>query len=73
MDGLEFMERVRTYSPNTKGIIMTTDDETKENLEVLYSGNAYRFVKKPLDSNEIKQAVKEAIAQYENTFRRGRL
>jgi FixJ family two-component response regulator len=52
---------------------MTTDDETKENLEVLYSGNAYRFVKKPLDSNEIKQAVKEAIAQYENTFRRGKL
>jgi DNA-binding NtrC family response regulator len=65
MDGLEFLERVRIISPYTMGIIMTNDNEIKENLEVLYSGNDYRFVKKPLDSDEIRQAVKEAIAQYE--------
>jgi DNA-binding NtrC family response regulator len=66
MDGLEFLERVRINSPYTIGIIMTRDNEIKANMEVLYFGNDYRFVKKPLDSNEIRQAVKEAIALYEN-------
>jgi hypothetical protein len=47
------------------GIIMTSDNETKANLEVLYPGNDYRFVKKPLESNEIRQAVREAVAQHE--------
>ena len=65
MDGLEFLERVRINSPCTMGIIMTSDNEIKASLEVLYSGNNYRFVKKPLDRNEIRQAVKEAVAQYE--------
>ncbi len=68
MDGLEFLERVRVRSPHTMRIIMTGDDETRANLEVLYSGNDFRFVKKPLDCNEVRQAVKEAVEQYENTF-----
>jgi DNA-binding NtrC family response regulator len=64
MDGLEFLERVRSHSPHTVGIIMTGDDETKVKLELLYSGNDYRFVKKPLDDIEIKHALKAAIADY---------
>jgi len=64
MDGLEFLERVRAQSPHTMGIIMIGDNEIKANLEVLYFGNDYRFVKKPLDNNEIKQAVKMAISCY---------
>jgi DNA-binding NtrC family response regulator len=62
MDGLEFLERIRFHSPHTMGIIMTRDDEIRANLEVLYSGNDYRFVKKPLDNIEIRQAVKAALS-----------
>jgi DNA-binding NtrC family response regulator len=69
MDGLEFMERVRMNSPDTMGIIMISDKEITVNLEVLYSGNDYRFVKKPLDGDEIRKAVKDAIALYEMNFR----
>ena len=65
MDGLEFLQMVRAYSPNTVGIIMTDYNESPGASDALYPGCAYRFVKKPLDNNEIKQAVKEAIAQYE--------
>jgi DNA-binding NtrC family response regulator len=65
MDGLEFLERVRAHSPRTMGIIMIGDNEIRANLEVLYFGNDFRFVKKPLDCIEIKQAVKAAIADYE--------
>ena len=71
MDGLDFLKKFRELSPNTMWIFMTGDNETRANLEVLYSGNDYRFVKKPLDCIEIRQAVKEAIAQYENKFRKG--
>jgi DNA-binding NtrC family response regulator len=72
MDGLEFLERVREHSPHTMGILMTGDNETRSNLEVLYSGNDYRFVQKPLDNIEIKQAVKAAINDYKrNTGLRG--
>jgi DNA-binding NtrC family response regulator len=63
MDGLEFLERVRAQSPHTMGIIMMGDNEIRADLEVLYFGNDYRFVKKPLDCIEIKQAVKAAIAK----------
>jgi DNA-binding NtrC family response regulator len=65
MDGLEFLKRVREYSPCTMGIIMTGYNELTEALDTLYPGCVYRFIKKPLDNNEIKQAVKTAITHYE--------
>ena len=65
MDGLEFLQMVRAHSPCTVGIIMSGYSESPGASDTLYPGCVYRFVKKPLDNNEIKQAVKEAIAQYE--------
>jgi len=65
MDGLEFLKRVRADSPHTTGIIMTDDNEITGELDTSYSEWVYRFVKKPLKRNEIKQAVKMAIAHYE--------
>jgi|GEM_PF-657336 len=64
LGGLEFLKRVRANSPNTMGIIMTDYDEITEALDTFYPGCVYRFVKKPLDNNEIKQAVKMAISCY---------
>ena len=66
MGGLEFLKRVRADSPHTMGIIMTDDNEITGELDTSYSECVYRFVKKPLKKNEIKQAVKMAIAYYEN-------
>jgi DNA-binding NtrC family response regulator len=65
MDGLEFLERVRLTSPYTMGIIMTGYDGIKETFDSISSGCVYQFVKKPLDNNEIKQAVNAAITEYE--------
>ena len=65
MDGLEFLKKVRTHSPHTVGIIMTGYNGSLCASDTLYPGCVYRFVKKPLDNNEIRQAVKEAIVQYE--------
>ncbi len=65
MDGLEFLKRVRAESPHTMGIIMAGYDEITGEVDTLYPDCVYQFVKKPLDNNEIKQAVKTAIAYYE--------
>lgn len=65
MDGLVFLQKVRAHSPRTVGIIMNGYNEIPGASDTLYPGCVYRFIKKPLDNSEIKQAVKEAIAQYE--------
>jgi len=65
MDGLEFLKRVRADSPHTMGIIMSDDNEITVESDSSYSECVYRCVKKPLKKNEIKQAVKMAIAYYE--------
>lgn len=65
MDGLEFLKRVRADSPHTMGIIMSDDNEITGEPDSSYSECVYRCVKKPLKKNEIKQAVKMAIAYYE--------
>jgi DNA-binding NtrC family response regulator len=64
MDGLEFLKKVRTHSPHTMRIIMASDNENEADLEALYPNSDYRFIKKPLDNIEIKQALKAAIADY---------
>ena len=65
IDGLDFLKKVRTRSPHTVGIIMTGYTESIDAFGKLYSDCVYEVVKKPLDSLEIKQAVKSAITQYE--------
>ena len=65
MDGLEFLKKVQAHSPYTMGIIMTGYNEMKKAMDTLYPSCIYRFVKKPIDNIEIKQAVKAAIADYE--------
>lgn len=68
MDVLDFLKNVSVKSPYTMVIIMTGYSGTKETFDSIYSGSIYRFIKKPLDYNEIKQAVNSAIAEYEKNF-----
>ena len=65
IDGLDFLKKVRIRSPHSVGIIMTGYTESIDAFGKLYSDCVYEVVKKPLDSIEIKQAVKSAITQYE--------
>lgn len=65
MDGVELLKKVQAHSHCTMGVIMTEYTEIKEAMDTLYPIGFYRFVKKPLDNFEIKQAVRAAIADYE--------
>jgi len=57
MGGIEFLEKVKQRSPDTTGIIMYGFVEPETASKPIN----HRFIKKPLDNNKIKQAVKEAI------------
>ena len=65
ISGLEFLKKVWADSPHTMGIIISDDNEITGESDSSYSECVYRCVKKPLKKNEIKQAVKMAIAYYE--------
>jgi two-component system response regulator AtoC/two-component system response regulator HupR/HoxA len=64
MTGIEFLKKVKQRSPDTVGMIMSgfVDPETASN--VMNSSVVNRFIQKPLNINEIKQALVIAIARY---------
>jgi DNA-binding NtrC family response regulator len=65
MDGIELLKKIKNKSPCTMGIIMSGYTEFKQALNIIYPGCVYRYVKKPLNSHEIRHAVKSAITLYE--------
>jgi DNA-binding NtrC family response regulator len=65
MDGIEFLNKVKQRSPNTEGIIMYGFVKPKTASGAITNRNIYRFIKKPLDINEIKQAVAVVLVGYE--------
>jgi len=65
MYGVEFLKKVKEISPDTVGIIMTAYLDFDSAIDALDQGLVYRFINKPWDSKELKQAVKMAVAHYE--------
>jgi DNA-binding NtrC family response regulator len=65
MDGIEFLNKVKQRSPDTEGIIMYGFVKSKTASGAITNRNIYRFIKKPLDINEIKQAVAVVLDGYE--------
>jgi len=64
MAGIEFLKKVKQRSPDTVGIIMSRFVEPEIASNVMNRGAVSRFIEKPLNINEIKQAVAIAIARY---------
>ena len=65
MAGIEFLEKVKQRSPDTEGMIMYGFVEPETASNAINRGVVNRFIEKPLDINEIKQAVAIASARYE--------
>jgi diguanylate cyclase len=65
MDGIEFLNKVKQRSPDTEGIIMYGFVKSNTASDAITHRDIYRFVKKPLDINEIKQTVAVVLVGYE--------
>jgi DNA-binding NtrC family response regulator len=64
MTGIEFLKKVKQRSPGTVGMIMSGFVKPEAVSNAMNRGVVNRFKEKPLDINEIKQAVAIANTRY---------
>lgn len=65
MTGIEFLKKIKQRSPDTERMIMCGYVKPETASIAMIRGVVSRFIEKPLDIDEIKQAVVIAIARYE--------
>lgn len=65
MRGTELLEQVKRVSPSTVRVLTTAyyDQQLIENI--VNKGEAFRFVKKPIDFNKVLKVIRECVDQYE--------
>ena len=68
MEGIEFLKQVKQRSPDTEVMIMSGFVKPAAVSIAINHGVVNRFIEKPLDINEIKQAVAIELAQYETNI-----
>jgi len=64
MEGLEFLKKVKQRSPDTVGMIMSGFVKPETVSNAINHGVVTQFIEKPLNINEIKQAVALALTRY---------
>ena len=71
MTGIEFLKKVKQRSPDTERMIMYGYVEPNTVSNAMNRGVVNRFIEKPLDINEIKQAVAIPLARYKINSKAG--
>ncbi len=65
MSGVEFLEKSQKTHPNTIRILLTGYTDIDSVISAINSGQIYRYVTKPWDSNDLSFAAEQAIEKYE--------
>jgi response regulator RpfG family c-di-GMP phosphodiesterase len=65
MSGAEFLQRVRELYPDTLRIMLTGYADTNAAVAAINEGQVYRFITKPWNDHELRQAVHEALQRWE--------
>ena len=63
ISGIDLIKQVRNISPDTIRIILSGQSDMDAVLKAVNEGEAYRFVLKPWNDNEMKITVNIALAQ----------
>ncbi len=61
MDGLTLLRKIKENSPNIVRLVLSAYTQTAQLLPCINSGEVFRFITKPLDKNELKTALTDAI------------
>lgn len=69
LDGLEVVERVRQECPNTRCVMVSALQETRDIVQAVRRG-ACNYVTKPFSSEEISEAVNQALAETPEPMKR---
>lgn len=65
MTGIDFLGRLRKVSPDTVRIMMTAYADLGVAISAINRSEAFRFVTKPWDNDELLALVDEAVARYD--------
>ena len=65
MKGTHLLEKAREVSPDTVRIILTGYVDIQAAIEAINRGAVYRFITKPWNDEELRFAIRQAIAQFE--------
>lgn len=65
MRGVEFLAKVKMKKPNTVRIMMTAYADLTIAIDAINKSEAYRFVTKPWNNQELMAIVDEALMRYE--------
>lgn len=64
MSGAQFLEHVRTEFPDTVRIMLSGQAEMHELVNVINSGNIFRFLNKPCPPDALAKNIDDGIEQY---------
>ena len=64
MDGFEFMEKARSFVPDTVFIMLTGHADLEVSLKALNEGNIFRFLTKPCNMPVLEKAIQAGMEQY---------
>ena len=65
MAGTEFLAQAKALSPDTVRYLITGYSEMETIIQAVNQGSVQRFISKPWNNRELRQAIQEGIAQYE--------
>ena len=64
MDGIEFLGRVQSMSPETVRIMLTGNADQQTAIRAVNDGNIFRFLNKPCPSDVLTSALTAGLEQY---------
>jgi PAS domain S-box-containing protein len=64
MNGVEFLQEMRTRSPDTAAVMLTAHHELDIAIKALHEGNIFRFMRKPWEPAALKRCLDDAIEHY---------
>lgn len=65
ISGIELLERIRHISPKTGRILMTAHADLKTAIDAINISEAFRFIIKPWENDELKSIVHEGLERSE--------
>ena len=65
MSGINFLQKVKEFQPNTVCMIMTTLHDIDTVADAMGRNNIYHIIFKPWDSHELKILVKNTVSYYD--------
>ena len=65
MDGIQLIKAARVESPDTVFVMLTGNQDQATAIQALNDGKVFRFLTKPCQSSDLKNAIEAALRQYQ--------